>query len=177
MLLQRSTAPTSEASFAARRRDGRRSAGSARGCGLGFVECRDHLGGVAFRPDLRPGLDDLALGVDEERGPGNTHVGLAVVRLLDPRAVCLVTLRGTPYLYQGDEIGMYNCAFEDISEFNDVQVLNAYKVLVENENHSPKQFLKASNKIARDHARTPMQWNAESNDGQNVFAPVKSAKE
>ncbi len=77
----------------------------------------------------------------------------------------LLTLRGTPYLYQGDEIGMYNCAFEDISEFNDVQVLNAYKTLVEDGDYSAKQFLKASNKIARDHARTPMQWNAESNAG------------
>lgn len=80
-------------------------------------------------------------------------------------ATVLLTLRGTPYLYQGDEIGMYNCTFEDISEFNDVQVLNAYKTLVENGDYSPKQFLEASNKIARDHARTPMQWNTESNAG------------
>jgi oligo-1,6-glucosidase len=80
-------------------------------------------------------------------------------------ATVLLTLRGTPYLYQGDEIGMYNCTFEDISEFNDVQVLNAYKTLVESGDYSPKQFLEASNKIARDHARTPMQWNAESNAG------------
>ncbi len=80
-------------------------------------------------------------------------------------ATILLTLRGTPYLYQGDEIGMHNCVFEDISEFNDVQVLNAYQTLVERGNYSSKQFLKASNKIARDHARTPMQWNAESNAG------------
>ncbi len=80
-------------------------------------------------------------------------------------ATILLTLRGTPYLYQGDEIGMYNCVFEDISEFNDVQVLNAYKTLVESEEYSSKQFLKASNKIARDHARTPMQWNSEKNAG------------
>ena len=80
-------------------------------------------------------------------------------------ATILLTLRGTPYLFQGDEIGMYNCVFEDISEFNDVQVLNAYKTLVESGNYSSKQFLKVSNKIARDHARTPMQWNTESNAG------------
>ncbi|MFN3851794.1 MAG: glycoside hydrolase family 13 protein [Spirosomataceae bacterium] len=74
-------------------------------------------------------------------------------------ATILLTLRGTPYLYQGDEIGMSNCAFESINEFEDVQVRNAYRALVVDGKNSEKAFLKASNYIARDHARTPMQWN------------------
>ena len=73
-------------------------------------------------------------------------------------ATLLLTLRGTPYLYQGDEIGMSNCYFETIEEFNDVQVLNAYETLVTNGEYANQQFMQAANYIARDHARTPMQW-------------------
>ncbi|MFN8357452.1 MAG: alpha-glucosidase [Spirosomataceae bacterium] len=80
-------------------------------------------------------------------------------------ATLLLTLRGTPYLYQGDEIGMTNYPFEHVSELNDVQVVNAYDALVRQGNCTEEQFLKAVNQIARDHARTPMQWNAEKNAG------------
>ena len=80
-------------------------------------------------------------------------------------ATVLLTLRGTPYLYQGDEIGMSNADFQAIAEYNDVQVLNAYKTLVEGGNYTTEQFLAASNQIARDHARTPMQWNDTINAG------------
>ncbi len=77
-------------------------------------------------------------------------------------ATVLMTLRGTAYIYQGDELGMTNCDFSSIDEYNDVQVLNAYKALVPNEEKSITQkFLKVCNQIARDHARTPMQWNDE----------------
>lgn len=75
-------------------------------------------------------------------------------------ATVLLTLKGTPYLYQGDEIGMSNANFTNIDEFNDVQVLNAYETLVMGGNFTEKEFLIASNRIARDHARTPFQWNA-----------------
>jgi oligo-1,6-glucosidase len=80
-------------------------------------------------------------------------------------ATILLTLRGTPYLYQGDEIGMSNADFNSISEFNDVQVLNAFQSLVTEGSFTESQFLTASNKIARDHARTPMQWNNTENAG------------
>ncbi len=83
-------------------------------------------------------------------------------------ATVLLTLRGTPYLYQGDEIGMSNANFDHISEYNDVQVLNAFDVLVTNGKYSSEQFLAASNQIARDHARTPMQWNNDKNAGFSV---------
>ena len=80
-------------------------------------------------------------------------------------ATVLLTLRGTPYLYQGDEIGMSNANFTNIAEYNDVQVLNAHKALVETQKYEESVFLEACNKIARDHARTPMQWSAEVNAG------------
>jgi oligo-1,6-glucosidase len=80
-------------------------------------------------------------------------------------ATVVLTLRGTPYLYQGDEIGMTNCVFDNIEEFNDLQVLNAYQSLVVNGNCTEQQFMKAANCIARDNARTPMQWSAAKNAG------------
>jgi oligo-1,6-glucosidase len=80
-------------------------------------------------------------------------------------ATILLTLRGTPYIYQGDEIGMTNCPFSKIEEYDDVQVKNAWNSLIVNQKKDPSLFLKAANKIARDHARTPMQWNGIKNGG------------
>lgn len=80
-------------------------------------------------------------------------------------ATLLLTLRGTPYLYQGDEIGMTNSHFEHVTEYNDLQVLNAYEALVKSGKCSDRQFLAAANSIARDHARTPMQWSNQKNAG------------
>lgn len=73
-------------------------------------------------------------------------------------ATVLLTQRGTPTIYQGDEIGMTNCRFNSINEFNDVQVLNAYNALSGSTGFTDEAFLEAVNYIARDHARTPMQW-------------------
>lgn len=73
-------------------------------------------------------------------------------------ATVLLTQRGTPSLYQGDEIGMSNCPFESIDEFDDIQVKNAWTALSVAPNFNPRQFLQTANRIARDHARTPMQW-------------------
>lgn len=80
-------------------------------------------------------------------------------------AAVLLTQNGTPYIYQGDEIGMTNCDFNDISEYRDVQVINAFKALTFEKPELEPQFMQAANKIARDHARTPFQWNAKPNAG------------
>lgn len=80
-------------------------------------------------------------------------------------ATVLLSLPGTPFMYQGDEIGMSNANFTEIAEYDDVQVFNAFEVLVNQQGNSPEVFLKASNRIARDHARTPMQWNENKNAG------------
>ncbi len=73
-------------------------------------------------------------------------------------ATVLLTQRGTPSLYQGDEIGMSNCPFDSIEEFDDIQVRNAWKAVVIPDGQLGPVFLKTANCIARDHARTPMQW-------------------
>ncbi|MFD2570104.1 alpha-glucosidase [Spirosoma soli] len=86
-------------------------------------------------------------------------------------ATVLLTQRGTPTIYQGDEIGMTNCQFNSIHEFNDVQVLNAYKALSGSAEFSDEAFLKSVNYIARDHARTPMQWFNERNAGFTTGRP------
>lgn len=80
-------------------------------------------------------------------------------------ATVLLTLRGNPYIYQGDEIGMSNCPFDSIEEFDDIQVRNAYQTLVVEQGGSEEQFLKTANQIARDHARTPFQWDDSANAG------------
>lgn len=80
-------------------------------------------------------------------------------------ATLLLTLRGTPSIYQGDELGMTNCPFTDIEEYNDIQVQNAYKSLILNQKQDASVFLKTCNQIARDHARTPMQWSDVKNGG------------
>jgi oligo-1,6-glucosidase len=80
-------------------------------------------------------------------------------------ATILLTLRGTPYIYQGDEIGMTNCKFNSIKEFDDLQVKNAWESLVIQQKKDSSIFLKTANIIARDHARTPMQWRNAKNGG------------
>ena len=73
-------------------------------------------------------------------------------------ATVLLTQRGTPTIYQGDELGMTNCRFDSIDEFDDIQVKNAWQTLVASGKYPASVFLETANQIARDHARTPMQW-------------------
>ena len=66
-------------------------------------------------------------------------------------------LRGTPYVYQGEEIGMTNTDFTDISQFRDVESLNNYRIL-QDKGMSPSDALRIIQVHSRDHGRTPMQW-------------------
>jgi oligo-1,6-glucosidase len=84
-------------------------------------------------------------------------------------ATVLLTQRGTPNIYQGDEIGMTNCPFQAIEEYDDIQVKNAFETLVQNGKHPQALFLQTANRIARDHARTPMQWSDAPNGGFSPF--------
>ncbi len=67
-------------------------------------------------------------------------------------------LKGTPYIYQGEEIGMTNVAFDSIDDYRDIETLNFYKERTEN-GVSPETMLAAMHENSRDNARTPMHWN------------------
>jgi len=73
-------------------------------------------------------------------------------------ATALHLMRGTPYVYQGEEIGMTNPNFNDIKEYRDVESLNAYKILLE-KGIDKDEVLKILKGRSRDNSRTPMQWN------------------
>ena len=74
-------------------------------------------------------------------------------------AMLVLTQRGTPFIYQGDEIGMTNYPFTSIDEFDDVEVRGNYKNILES-GSSSEEYLVALNQSSRDHSRTPMQWSA-----------------
>jgi oligo-1,6-glucosidase len=81
----------------------------------------------------------------------------------------LLTLRGTPFLYQGDELGMTNYPFVRLDQFDDIEVKNAYKEKVMTGMMPEAQFVAEAHRFGRDNARTPMQWSAAPNAG---FAPA-----
>ena len=86
-------------------------------------------------------------------------------------ATVLLTQRGTPGIYQGDEIGMTNCPFHSIDEYDDIQVRNAWQAIVVPDDLLAPGFLANANRIARDHARTPMQWTGEPGAGFTTGNP------
>lgn len=79
-------------------------------------------------------------------------------------ATLLLTMRGTTYIYQGDEIGMTNVAYNSIIDYNDVETLNAWKA-AEADGQDMKRFFDVVHLQSRDNARTPMQWNDKKNAG------------
>ena len=76
----------------------------------------------------------------------------------------LLTLRGTPFIYQGEELGMTNRDWKDIDEINDVQTKGQYDLALK-EGFSPEMAMKFIRYFTRDNARTPMQWTAGENAG------------
>ena len=85
-------------------------------------------------------------------------------------ATVMHCLRGTPYIYQGEEIGMTNAYFNDINQYKDVESLNYFNIL-KNNGIEEKEIYKILQSRSRDNARTPMQWNDKKNAG---FSNVKS---
>jgi len=73
--------------------------------------------------------------------------------------------RGTPILYQGDEIAMRNIPIEEATQIVDIESGNAYRELVQEKGLSPEEALRRVRRIARDNGRTPMQWSGADNAG------------
>ncbi|MGL5675588.1 MAG: alpha-glucosidase [Cellulosilyticaceae bacterium] len=93
-------------------------------------------------------------------------------RLESAKALCLLnlTLRGTPFIYQGEEIGMTDCLLEE-EEWRDYEAMNAYGVL-QSMMHLPKVVAeRIVKKVTRDNSRTPMQWDDSENSGFTTGIP------
>jgi oligo-1,6-glucosidase len=83
-------------------------------------------------------------------------------------ATMLLTLKGTPFIYQGDELGMTNYPFTRIEEFDDIEVRNAWKAEVLTNRIDADDYLFHLRKTSRDNSRTPMQWDDSPNSGFTV---------
>ncbi len=86
-------------------------------------------------------------------------------------ATLLLTMKGTPFIYQGDEIGMTNYPFSTIAQFDDLWVKRAWASQVTTGEMSTSDFLAYQNRITRDHSRTPMQWTSGDNGGFTTGTP------
>lgn len=85
-------------------------------------------------------------------------------------AACIHLMRGTPYIYQGEEIGMTNPHYRHISQYRDVESLNYYRILL-SQGKTEAQALGILAERSRDNSRTPMQWSAEENGGFTEGTP------
>ena len=74
-------------------------------------------------------------------------------------------MQGTPYIYQGEELGMTNVPFNSLDDYRDIETFNSYKQLVEIEKSVSHEDMLYMRKSSRDNARTPMQWNKEKMQG------------
>ena len=81
-----------------------------------------------------------------------------------------VLLRGIPFIYQGQEIGMQNAVWNTVDEYNDINTIDQYHT-ARDAGLSDKEALEACSRLSRDNARTPMQWNTEKNAGFTTGTP------
>ena len=82
----------------------------------------------------------------------------------------ILTMRGTPYCYNGDELGMTNSKFDKIEDYRDLAARNGY-ALVKSQGGNLAAYLKNLKRFSRDNSRTPFQWNATANAGFTTGTP------
>lgn len=86
-------------------------------------------------------------------------------------ATCLHMMQGTPYIYQGEEIGMTNVQFEDIRFYKDIETLNMYNERINDKKEAPEEIMASIYRKGRDNARTPVQWDDTENAGFTEGTP------
>ena len=86
-------------------------------------------------------------------------------------ATCLHMMQGTPYIYQGEELGMTNYPFRSVEDFRDIESINAYRELTEQRGMDPAVLFPMIAAKSRDNARTPMQWDETENGGFTTGTP------
>jgi oligo-1,6-glucosidase/glucan 1,6-alpha-glucosidase len=85
-------------------------------------------------------------------------------------ATLLHGMKGTPYIYQGEELGMTNIRFNDLSDYKDIESLNMYKERIE-QGYKHEDIMESIYTKGRDNARTPIQWNDSENGGFTTGEP------
>lgn len=86
-------------------------------------------------------------------------------------ATCLHMMQGTPYIYQGEELGMTNAPFETLEDFRDIESINAYREYVGKGQIKEEEMMRYLRYKSRDNSRTPMQWDDTENAGFTTGTP------